>query len=96
MLRVTGGNVVAEGSDTTSGHFEQIPIEEAEGAGGYIGGVITTAPSVVIADGSLSNVGPRTGIGLTITVDGTSWEITNIIPVDADGATYRLMLKTPD
>lgn len=96
MIKATGGEVVTQGSDAGYGHFERVPITEAEGAGGYAGGILTTQPSVIIADGIFSNLGPRTGIGLNVVVAGVTWQIDDIVPEDADGGTFRLMLKVPD
>ena len=92
-IKVTGGETVTNGGETTYGHFDRVPVEAGEGQGGYGGGVLTTEPSVVIADGRLSNFGPRKGIGATVVVDGTSWLVSNIVPADEDGGTIRLMLQ---
>lgn len=96
MIKATGGEVVTQDGDSTYGHFERVPITEGEDAAGYVGGTLTTHPSVMIIDGTLSNVTAKEGIGLTVAVAGVDWEITDIVPIDQDGADYRLMLKVPN
>jgi len=90
MLERTGGVPVTHGGDSTFGHFERVPMEV--GAGDYVGGLLTTAPSVVIADGRLSGIGPRTGIDETVVVDGDSWRVADIQPGSDEGLLLRLML----
>lgn len=89
LLQATGGVAVVVGAQTTYGHYERVPWETG-GEGGA--GTLTTHPSVVIADGILTAVGPRKGIGTAITVNGTAWVIRDILPGDPDGGTLRLML----
>lgn len=95
MYRATGGNVVVSGGVTTWGHFERVPVIQGEDAGGYVGGDLSTQPSVAVAD-VFTNIGLRKGIGETVTVDGTDWKVDKIVPLDPDGGTFRLMLRTPD
>ena len=95
MYRATGGNVVVNGEVTTWGHFERVPVTQGEDAGGYVGGDLSTQPSVAVAD-VFTNIGLRKGIGETVTVDGTDWEVDEIVSLDPDGGTFRLMLRTPD
>lgn len=91
MLRMTGGEVVVDtlAAQTSYGHFDQVPVEVAEGE---YGRVITTKPSVVVAAGIFTNITARKGVGRAITVGGTAWVIADIVPADADGGTIRLML----
>ncbi len=98
MIQATGGVVVTNGGDSTYGHFERIPLVEADDAGGYVGGILTTQPSVVVAEGMLPTNFPtaRQGIGQTVVVDGESWQVYDIVPVDIDGGTVRFMLKVVD
>ena len=96
MLRATGGVTITNGGDSSWCHFERVPLEVGEDAGGYGGGILTTQPSAVIAEDRFTNIGPRDGIGQEVVVDGDTWEIYDIVAADPDGGTIRLMLKTAD
>ena len=91
IIKGQRGETVTNSGETTYGKFRDPSLAVGEGQGGYAGGIITTAPSVLIADGSLSNFGPRKGIGLTVVVDGTSWLVSDIQP--AGQGEIRLMLQ---
>ena len=94
MLKATGGETVLCGGVTTYGHFERVPVELGDRAGqGGIGGVMSTTPSLVIADGILTQVGKKKGIDRTITVDGVKWLVSGVMPADEDGGMIRVMLK---
>ena len=97
MLRATGGETITNGGESSWCHFERVPIETGEDAGGYGGGILSTTPSAVIAEDRFTNIGPRKGIGQEVLIDGTdTWEIYDIVPADPDGGTIRLLLKTAD
>jgi len=91
MLRMTGGEVVVDtvAAETSYGHFDQVPVQVVEGEYGQ---VITTEPSVVVAAGIFTNIGPRKGVGRAITVGGVAWVIRDITAADPDGGTIRLLL----
>ena len=91
LLRATGGEVVVDTAtgEFTHGHYDQVPVELAEGE---YGRVLSTAPSVVVASGIFTHITHRKGVGRSITVDGTAWVIRDIQPGDEDGGTIRLML----
>jgi hypothetical protein len=91
MLQRTGGDVVVDtaASESSYGHFDQVPVEVASGEYGQ---VITTEPSVVVAAGIFTNITARKGIGRALTVGGVSWVIRDITAADPDGGTIRLLL----
>ena len=82
---------VTNGGQSTYGIFRRFPIEPGEDVAGYAGGIATTAPTVLIADGILSNIGLRKGIGETVVVDGVNWEVFRLEP--ADPGEVLLVLK---
>ena len=91
MLRLTGGEIVVDtlAAETSYGHFDQVPVQVAEGEYGQ---VITTEPSVVVAAGIFTNITARKGVGRALTVGGTAWVIRDITAADPDGGTIRLLL----
>ncbi len=89
MIQDTGGVTVVHGGDTTYGH-EELPGVEVEAPGG--GRVITTHRTVVIPDGRLTGIGPKTGIDEVVTVDGTARTVHGIQPGSDDGVLIRLFL----
>ena len=87
VFKSQGGETVTNGGQLTYGTFRRFPLEVGEDVAGYAGGIASTAPTVLIADGILTNVGLRKGIGQTVVVDDgvsapVSWIVGHIEPAD--------------
>lgn len=98
MLRDTGGVTVVKGTVTTYGHVEEGPTEVLEGDGGRYGTVLLGDLSVVIANGILAGVSPKTGIDEEITVDDEDCTIIRVVPPrnEPSGDVLHLVLRRND
>lgn len=88
MIQATGGVTVVHGSETTYGHEELVSWELQTD----VGAILSGRRSVVIADGRLSGINARKGIGESVVVNSTARRIAQILPGDDDGGLLRLML----
>lgn len=100
LMRMTGGVAVVKGSESTYGTPKGAPVVLLSGQGGS-GGVLSADDAVVIANGTLTGVTARDGVGDTITVAGVSYTVIGITtPHDAgfpggefDGDMLALLLR---